>query len=59
AGPELTRESFVAALRSLDGYSEGLFHNLSFVAGYQGNNSIQLLQMTPQGLRPASDWLSF
>jgi ABC-type branched-subunit amino acid transport system substrate-binding protein len=59
ARPELTREGFLEALRSIDGYSEGLFHNVSFVDGYQGNNSIQLLQVTPQGLRPVSDWLSF
>lgn len=59
AGPDLTRESFVDALQNISGYDEGLFHNLDFTEGYQGNNSIQLLRVTPEGLRPVSDWLSF
>ncbi len=58
AGRDLTRESFVAALKSIDGYDTGLYHSLSFKDGYQGNNSVMLLQVTPQGLRPVSDWLS-
>ena len=58
AGPDLTREGFLAALRSLDGYTEGLYHEVSFVDGPRGNNSVMLLQVTPQGLRPVSDWLT-
>jgi len=58
AGPDLTREGLVAALKSIDGYSEGLYDSLSFADGYKGNNSVMLLQVTPQGLRPVSDWLS-
>lgn len=57
AGPDLTRESFLAALESMDGYDEGLFNNLSFVESYQGNTSIQLLQVTPEGLRPVSEFI--
>ena len=55
AGPDLTRESFLAAMNAISGYDQGLFANLDFTEGYQGNNSIVLLQMTPEGLRPASD----
>jgi len=58
AGPDLTRESFVAALQGIDGYTEGLYHEVSFENGPRGNNSVQLLQVTPQGLRPVSDWLT-
>lgn len=58
AGRDLTRESFVEALKGIDGYDTGLYHSLSFKDGYQGNNSVMLLQVTPQGLRPVSDWLS-
>ena len=58
AGPDLTRESFIAALEDIDGYTEGLYHNVSFADGPRGNNSVMLLQVTPQGLRPVSDWLS-
>jgi len=58
AGPDLTREGLLAALESIDGYSEGLYHNVSFADGPRGNNSVMLLQVTPQGLRPVSDWLS-
>jgi len=58
AGPDLTREALIAALESIDGYSEGLYHNVSFADGPRGNNSVMLLQVTPQGLRPVSDWLS-
>lgn len=57
AGPELTRERVIEELEAIDGYTEGLYHNLSFANGYQGNNSVMLLQVTPQGLRPVSDWL--
>src|SRR5690606_4818355 len=45
AGPDLTREGFLAALRSLDGYTEGLYHEVSFVDGPRGNNSVMLLQV--------------
>lgn len=58
AGPDLTREGLVAALQGLDGYSEGLYNSLSFADGYKGNNSVMLLQVTPEGLRPVSGWLS-
>ncbi len=58
AGRDLTRESFMEALKGIDGYDTGLYHSLSFKDGYQGNNSVMLLQVTPQGLRPVSDWLS-
>ncbi|HNQ99280.1 MAG TPA: hypothetical protein PKN52_04725, partial [Trueperaceae bacterium] len=58
AGRDLTRESFKEALHSIDGYTTGLYNNLSFKDGSQGNNSVMLLQVTPQGLRPVSDWLS-
>lgn len=58
AGRDVTRESFIAALERIDGYTTGLYHNLSFADGYQGNSSVMLLQVTPNGLRPVSDWLS-
>lgn len=58
AGPDLTREGLIEALRSIDGYSDGLYHSVSFTDGYRGNNSVMLLQVTPQGLRPVSDWLT-
>ena len=58
AGPDLTRESFLEALNAIDGYSDGLYHNVSFAVGPRGNNSVMLLQVTPQGLRPVSDWLT-
>ncbi len=58
AGPDLTRESFLAALQAIDGYDDGLYANLSFVGTYKGNNSVMLLQVTPQGLRPVSGWLT-
>ena len=58
AGPDLTRESLIEALRSIDGYTDGLYHSVSFADGYRGNNSVMLLQVTPQGLRPVSDWLT-
>lgn len=57
AGPDLTREGLLEALNAIDGYSEGLYYNLSFANGYKGNNSVMLLQVTPQGLRPVSGWL--
>ena len=57
AGPDLTRAGLVAALQQIDGYQDGLYHNLSFANGYKGNNSVMLLQVTPQGLRPVSGWL--
>ena len=59
AGPEPTRESFLRALEELAGYRQGMFYEVAFTDGYQGNNSILLLQMTPEGLRPVSDWLTF
>lgn len=59
SGQELTRENVIAALESIRGFSTGLYHNLDFTGGYQGNNSALLLQMTPQGLRPVSDWLTY
>ena len=55
AGEDLTRESFLAAMENLSGYDTGMFANLDFTESYQGNNSILLLQMTPEGLRTASD----
>ena len=55
AGDDLTRESFLEAMSSLSGYNTGMFANIDFTEGYQGNNSILLLQMTPEGLRTASD----
>ena len=58
AGPDLTRESLIEALRSTDGYTDGLYHSVSFADGFRGNNSVMLLQVTPQGLRPVSDWLT-
>lgn len=58
AGPDLTRESFIAALQAIDGYSEGLYNAISFAGTYKGNNSVMLLQVTPQGLRPVSGWLT-
>ncbi len=57
AGPNLTREALLDALKGIDGYTDGLYHNLSFADGYQGNNSVMLLQVTPVGLRPVSGWL--
>ncbi len=57
AGPDVTRAGLIDALESLDGYDTGLYHSLSFADGYKGNNSVMLLQVTPQGLRPVSDWL--
>lgn len=59
AGPDVTRESFLEALRAIEGFDTGLFANLDFTESYQGNNSIMLLQMTPQGLRPSSDFITF
>ncbi len=60
AGPDLTREAVLEQLALIDGYTDGLYHDLSFAAGdYQGNNSVQLLQVTPEGLRPVSDWLTY
>ena len=59
AGDELTRENVIAALQSIEGYDSGLYHNLDFTQGFQGNNSVLLLQVTPQGLRPVSDWLEY
>lgn len=59
AGRDLTREGLLEALRGIDGYTEGLYHEVSFAEGPRGNNSVMLLQVTPQGLRPVSDWLSF
>ncbi|HHO55654.1 MAG TPA: hypothetical protein ENK21_04640 [Trueperaceae bacterium] len=59
AGPDLTRESLLEALNNLSGYDTGLFANIDFTNGYQGNNSIRLLQMTPKGLRIASDFISY
>jgi hypothetical protein len=58
AGPDLTREGLLAALRGIDGYTDGLYHSVSFAEGARGNNSIMLLQVTPQGLRPVSGWLT-
>ena len=58
AGPDLTRESFIEALKGIDGYTEGLYNEISFADGPRGNNSVILLQVTPQGLRPVSDWLT-
>lgn len=55
AGPDLTRESFLEAMRSIDDYDEGLFANIDFTDSYQGNNSVILLRVTPEGLRIASD----
>ena len=60
AGDELTRENVTAALGNISGFETGLYHNLDFTSGdFQGNNSALLLQMTPQGLRPVSDWLTY
>jgi hypothetical protein len=57
AGPDLTREAVMAELKAIDGFSSGMYHHLSFADGYQGNNSVQLLQVTPQGLRAVSHWI--
>ena len=59
AGPDLSRESLIEALKSLKDYDSGLFANIDFSNGYQGNNSIRLLKMTPKGLRKASDFISY
>lgn len=59
AGPNLTRESLIEALNSISNYDTGLFANIDFSNGYQGNNSIRLLKMTPKGLRIASDFISY
>ncbi len=59
AGSDLTRDSLIAALNALEGYDTGLFANIDFTNGYQGNNSIRLLKMTPEGLRIASDFISY
>ncbi len=59
AGDELTRENVMAALQAIDGYETGLYHNLDFTESFQGNNSVLLLQVTPEGLRPVSDWLAY
>lgn len=58
AGPDLTREALLAELNAIDGFSSGMYHHLSFADGYQGNNSVQLLQVTPVGLRAVSDWIT-
>ncbi len=58
AGRDVTRASFMEALSNISGYTTGLYHDLTFGDGYQGNNSVMLLQVTPQGLRPVSDWLT-
>lgn len=58
AGPDLTRASFTEALSNIRDYTTGLYHNVTFDGSYKGNNSVMLLQVTPQGLRPVSDWLS-
>lgn len=57
AGPDLTRAKLIEALNAIDGFTDGLYNNLSFANGYQGNNSVQLLQVTPQGLRAVSEWM--
>lgn len=57
-GPDLTRAAVMAELQAMDGFSTGMYHNISFADGYQGNNSVQLLQVTPEGLRPVSDWIT-
>ncbi len=60
AGEELTRENVTEALGNISAYQTGLYHDLDFTDGsFQGNNSALLLQMTPQGLRPVSDWLTY
>lgn len=59
AGQEMTRENVIAQLEAITGYSSGLYHDLDFSQGYQGNNSTLLLQVTPEGLRPVSDWLTY
>ncbi len=58
AGRDLTRDGLLEALNAIDDYSEGLYHSVSFADGYKGNNSVMLLQVTPQGLRPVSGWLT-
>ncbi|HET8986842.1 MAG TPA: ABC transporter substrate-binding protein, partial [Trueperaceae bacterium] len=37
AGPDLTRDGLIAALRGIDGYTDGLYHSVSFVDGARGN----------------------
>ena len=59
AGRDLTRESFLEAMRSIDHYPDGLFADLDFTDSFQGNTSVMLLQVTPQGLRPVSDFITF
>lgn len=56
-GRDLSRAALIEALEAIDGYSTGLYANLSFADGYQGNNAVMLLQVTPEGLRPVSDWI--
>ncbi len=58
AGPELTRAGLLEALEAMDDYHDGLYYQLSFKDGYQGNTSVMLLQVTPQGLRPLSGWIT-
>ena len=59
AGQDMTRENVISQLEAISGYSTGLYHNLDFTESYQGNNSTLLLQVTPEGLRPVSDWLTY
>lgn len=59
AGDEMTRENVMEALQNISGFETGLYYNLDFTDGFQGNNSALLLQMTPEGLRPVSDWLTY
>lgn len=59
AGPDLSREALLEQLSLIDGYADGMYHELSFIGTYQGNNSVQLLQVTPAGLRPVSDWITY
>lgn len=59
AGQDMTQENVIAALNNISNYTEGVYHELDFTESLQGNNSVLLLQVTPEGLRPVSDWLSY
>jgi ABC-type branched-subunit amino acid transport system substrate-binding protein len=59
AGPELTRESLITALQSIDSYPDGLFADLDFSDNFQGNSAVMLMRMTPEGLRPVTDFLQY
>jgi len=59
AGDDMTQENVIAALNAISDYTEGLYYELDFTEGLQGNNAVKLLQVTPEGLRAVSDWLAY